>query len=124
MNLRKSNDPAIKGDPGQNVFGISEHILGDIILQNVAHDAWQKELTSKFKQPYVCKWATNQSIHMFHIRPDDLLDNALVTPRGMSIEHDTIKSNLEEDFGIQKEPTLLEERYANITKFPHYQKNA
>ena len=61
---------------------------------------------------------------MFHIRPDDLLDNALVTPRGMSIEHDTIKSNLEEDFGIQKEPTLLEERYANITKFPHYQKNA
>lgn len=117
MDIEKINDPRIGGEPGQNGFGVSEHILDNVILEKVAHRAWQKELVQKFQKPYVCKWASNQSVHMFHFRADDQQDDHLVTPRG----HD--KQDLLESIEEPEKREEIENRFREVAKYDHYKIN-
>ena len=42
---------------------------------------WAKELTEQFAKPYMTKWACEQSVKMYHIKPDEKEDDANLTPR-------------------------------------------
>ena len=42
---------------------------------------WAKELVTKFQKPYTTNWAMQQGVAMYHMRPEDRLDDHLVTDR-------------------------------------------
>jgi len=65
---------------------VSNHIIDDSILEKVARKAWEKELMQKFKKPFVTKWAMHHGTKMYHFRPEDRLDDDMVTPKNMKME--------------------------------------
>jgi len=91
--------------------------LDNVILEKVAQNAWSKELVTKFQKPYVCKWASSQSVHMFHFRPDDQQDDHLVTPRGQE------KEDLLKEDANPLDHLTVEKRFQEVTSFDHYKVN-
>ena len=93
----------------------TDHVLNDIVLEKVAHHAWAKELTDKFAKPYMTKWTCEQSVKMYHIKPEDREDDTFLTPRS--------NQSKSERFSASSGTKLLADK-GNVTKFDHYVKNA
>ena len=59
----------------------SHHVLDECILEDVAKQAWTKELLTKFQKPYLAHWTKGYSTHMYHLKPDEKADDDQLTPR-------------------------------------------
>ena len=42
---------------------------------------WEKELCETYQKPYTSKWALEQGVKMYHVRPEDRLDDIIITPK-------------------------------------------
>jgi len=89
----------------------TNHVLDDIVLQKVAHHAWAKELTDKFAKPYMTKWTCEQSVKMYHIKPEDREDDGFLTPRSQESKSEKFSAS-----SATKPP----KENANVTQFGHY----
>ena len=63
---------------------LTQHVLDDCILHQVAAKAWEKELVSRFQKQYMVKWAQGYGENMYHLAADKKYDDSCVTPKALS----------------------------------------
>ena len=55
---------------------VSNHVLDDCILHEVAKKAWEEELVGKFQRRYMVNWSEEYGSQMYYIKPDDKIDDS------------------------------------------------
>ena len=102
----KAKDIMTIVDENKPAMGVS-HAIQDKILTDVARQMWEKEVEAKFKQKFSTKWSTQYGPKMVTVKPDDRIDDPVVTPKKKRTIHDLRSQELKR---IQKKgspPNIL-----------------
>lgn len=60
---------------------ITNHVIQDCILQDVAQKSWENELVGKFHKRYMVNWSKQYGSHMYYMKADDKIDDGRITPK-------------------------------------------
>lgn len=77
----------------KSALGVS-HEIQDQILHTVARQMWEKEVEDKFKQKFSTKWSTQYGSKMVTVKPDDRIDDPVLTPKKKRTIHDLRRNEL------------------------------
>ena len=60
---------------------VSNYVIDECLLQDVAQQMWEKEVVAKKMQPFITQDAMDYSTNMYMVAADKRFDDGMATPK-------------------------------------------